>query len=165
VGRGKANYPNPDQTFQAEFNELLFMIWSGMPLHPLILWKIHEGGAGMENCFGWDWIFVWVKLNASAPLNFCGEDCHRRVQWPEDNILRVRCWDIIGFNVWFIYVSLGHACESHMPQPRIRWLPTGLQIDSVCGRIIRISPNFLNSRKCHGFTQSLATFKSIYLVG
>ena len=63
-GQGKG-YPNPDQTFQAEFNELLFisialklnqnfvdslMIRSrgSNASSPLILRKIHEGWAGKQ---------------------------------------------------------------------------------------------------------------------
>jgi len=75
-------YPNPDQTFQAEFNELLF-IWIVLKLNqnfvnslesydpiarlewpPLLIpWKIYDGE--LENRSGWDWIFVGVGLNSS----------------------------------------------------------------------------------------------------
>ena len=86
-GQGKG-YPNLDQTFQAEFNELLF-IWIALKLNqnfmdslesydpiarlecpPLLIpLKIHDGG--LENRSGWDWIFTGAGLN-SFPMPTSG---------------------------------------------------------------------------------------------
>jgi hypothetical protein len=83
AGRGKVT-PNPDQTFQAEFNELFF-ISIALKLNqnfvdssPQILRKIHE--------MGWKTVSVGTEFSRgetqfSMPRpNDCGGDCLWRVQ-------------------------------------------------------------------------------------